>query len=313
MNKLAHFIVRSKAAAYIAALLCVIAWAIHSTECGGIDAYDCLGLLLCLIMGYLSVKAGRELLFNDMKSVLPATLFFMGCAIAPRIIPQGIDGVHFILFLLACYVLLQTYRDRSAMGNYFLVFVLVGIQCLLAPPFLLTLPWLVLCGTFMESLHGRTLLAALWGLLFPYWVVLCVLFLTDRMYLVAPYLGRIFPMPFVGCGVPDSLQLWALLIWVLLLAFPGSVSIVLDRTMKIQSSAGLRLLIFSLVILLVSIGLSPDVWSALTSCVLLLASLIGSVLFVRNGTRATNICLVAMFFGWLLFFGYTLWSNFMTH
>lgn len=313
MNKLAHFIVRSKAAAYIAALLCVVAWAIHSTECGGIDAYDCLGLLLCLVMGYLSVKVGRELSFNDMRSALPATLFFMGCAIAPQTIPLPADGVHFLLFSLACYVLLHTYRDRNAMGSYFLAFALVGVQCLLAPPLLLTLPWLVLCGAFMESLHGRTLLAALWGLLLPYWVTLCVLFLTDRMELVALYLGQLLPVSSIGNAFPDTLQLWAQLLWVLLLALPGSVSIVLDRTMKIRGSAGLRLLIVSLVVLSVTIGLFPEVRQTLSSCILLLASLVGSVLFARNDTRVTNIYLVALLFVWLLFLGYTVWNNFMTY
>ena len=98
---------------------------------------------------------------------------------------------HFILFTIACYILLRTYRSRSAMGSYFLAFALVGSQCLMAPSLLLTLPWLVLCGVFMESLHVRTFLAALWGLLCPFWIVCGVLFLTDRVGDIATYFGHI--------------------------------------------------------------------------------------------------------------------------
>lgn len=306
MNKIAHFIVHSKAAAYIAALLCMGAWALRAVwQGGGADTYGWLGLLLCIVVGYLSVKVGRELLLNDVKSVLPATLFFMGCTLQPQIMPAGIEGLHLLLFPLACYALLRTYRDRSAMGLYFLAFVFVGVECLLMPPLLLTLPWLVLCGAFMESLHGRTFFAALWGLLFPYWVVGCVLFLTDRVELIGPYFSRILPPLLDGYLISGTPQLWAQLLWTLLLVLPGSLSIVIDHTMKLQSSAGLRLLIVSLVLLLITVGLFPVMYQALAPCVLLYASLIGTAFFTRNMTRAKNIFLVAVLLAWIIFLGYT--------
>lgn len=306
MNKLAHFIVHSKAAAYIAALLCVVAWVIRLVEQGGgADVYACLGLLLCIVVGYLSVKVSRELSFNEAKNTLPATLFFMGCAIAPQMIPVSEDAAHIVLFPLACYALLRTYRDRSAMGRYFLAFALVGIECMLIPSLLLTLPFLVLCGALMDSLHKRTLLAALWGLLCPYWVVGSFLFLTDRMGLVGAYFGQILSPLFCGRPVLDSFQLWAQFLWMLLLALPGSAAILLDHTMRLQSSAGFRLFIISLVVLLVTVALFPMTYPALFPCGLLYASLIGSIFFVRNMTRAKNIYLVVLLLVWSLILGYT--------
>lgn len=303
MNKLARFIIHSKAAAYIAALLCIAAWIVHVMEQGGgVDVADCLGLLLCIIVGWLSVKVGRELSFGDAKSGLPATLFFMGCALAPQIIPAGEDAVH-LLLPAACYILLRTYRDRGAMGRYFLAFALVGVECMLAPTLLLALPWLVLCGAFMESLHGRTFFAALWGLLLPYWVAGSVLFLVDRTDLIACWLGEILPS-LSAAPVLDSPQLWAVLLWTLLLAVPGSVTIVLDRTMRQQASAGFRMLIASLVLLLTAVVLYPRFFPMLMSSVLLFASLIGSTFFVRNGTSGKNIYLVVLLFVWLLALGY---------
>ena len=304
MNKLARFIIHSKAAAYIAALLCIAAWGVHVMEQGGgVDVADCLGLLLCIIVGWLSVKVGRELSFGDAKSGLPATLFFMGCALAPQIIPAGEDAVH-LLLPVACYILLRTYRDRGAMGRYFLAFALVGVECMPAPTLLLALPWLVLCGAFMESLHGRTLFAALWGLLLPYWVVGSVLFLLDRTDLIVRWYGELLSS-LSAASVLDSPRLWAALLWTLLLAVPGSVTIVLDRTMRHQSGAGFRMLIASLVLLMAAIVLYPRFLPMLMPCVLLFASLIGSHFFARNGTRVKNIYLVVLLFACLLTLGYT--------
>ena len=70
MNKIAHFIIHSKAAAYIAALLYIVVWCSRSVQVGGIGFSDCLGLLLSLVMGYLSVRVAREFSLNDIKNVL---------------------------------------------------------------------------------------------------------------------------------------------------------------------------------------------------------------------------------------------------
>lgn len=305
MKKIVHFIVHSKAAAYIAALLCIAAWVMHAVEWGGgIGAADSLGLMLCILVGWLSVKVERELSFGDVKSGLSATLFFMACTIAPQLVPVGVDAVHLVLLPAACYILLRTYRDRNAMGRYFLAFALVGVECLLAPSLLLTLPCLVLCGAFMESLHGRTFFAALWGLLLPYWVAGSVLFLVDRTDLITHWCGEILPSVPVA-PVLDGPLLWAQLLWALLLAVPGSVTIILDRTMRQQASAGFRMLIALLVLLLITLCLFPKFYSALFPSVLLYVSLLGSIFFARNVTRAKNIYLVVLLFAWLLTLGYT--------
>lgn len=313
MNKIAHFIVHSKAAAYIAALLYIAMWCSQSVLAGGITVSGSIGLLISLVVGYLSVRVAREYSFNDAKNALPATLFFMGCAIAPQVSPARGDSMHFILFITTCYILLRTYRCRSAMGSYFLAFALVGAQCLMAPSLLLTLPWLVLCGVIMESLHVRTFFASLWGLLLPYWVVVGALFLTDKVGLIAPFFDKILPSEFGLSSVLNVPQLWWQHLWMFLLALPGSMIILFNRTMKLQTSAGFRLLIFSLVVLLIAIWLFPVCYSALFPCVLLYSSLIGTFLFASNGGRVKNIYLTMLLILWLFSLGLHVWSNYMIH
>ena len=311
LNKLVHFIVHSKAAAYIAALLYIGVWCRQSVSTGGISLLGCLGLLLSLVMGYLSVRVAREYSFNNGKNALPATFFFMGCAIAPQVNPARGDGLYFILLAVAVYILLRTYRSRSAMGGYFLAFALVGVLCLMAPSLLLTLPWLILCGAFMESLHMRTFFAALWGLLFPYWMVVGLLFLTDRIGLISTCFAQLLPSEVGLSGALASPQQWMQLLWISLLALPGSVMILFNRTMRLQASAGYRVLITSLVILFITICIFPTCYSALFPCVLLLSSLIGTHLFVGNGGRAKNIYLIVLLILLLLILGQDVWSNYM--
>ena len=309
MRKLAHFIIYSKAATYIAALLCVGIWVLHLIE-EGWDAHNYFTLQIWLFAGYLSMKIRRELSYNEARSSLPITLFFMGCSMAPQM-GLGWSGVlHFVLFSTACYALLRTYRNRNAMGCYFLAASLIGVQCLMEPPLLLTLPWIMLCGAFMESLHGRTLLASLWGLLLPYWMTLGVLFLTDRLALIAPYIEQILPA--TSLMQLSSSQLWIQLLWVLLLALPGSVLVLLNRTMRIQANAGYRLFMLALVVLLVTIVTFPMCYSLLAPCILLYASLIGATMFVDNENRVRNIYLVTLSAFWLVFLGMYVWNNFLS-
>ena len=307
MKRFIHFITYSKAAPYIAALLCVVSWCIR-VEAKTLTGF--LWLLCSLLVGYLLIKVNREFSLSDSKSLLPTTFYFMGCCMAPDLLAQHGAGVHIILFSLAGYVLLQTYRERYAMGRYFLAFTLIGIQCLLAPPLLLTFPWLVLCGTFMESLSARSFFAALWGLLFPFWVAFGVLFLTDRMEVVAPYFEQVVSAVSTTLPPQPMSHWWNLLLWPLLIVLPGSIGILLNRTMKLQASAGFRLLIGALVVLFVTMWLSSVHYAVLLPCVWLIAALIGSAMFTFSDSRAKNIYLIVLLLIWFSFWGLSLWNNF---
>ena len=295
MKKLIHFITYSKAAAYIAALLCVVSWCVQVEEKTLLGA---LWLLLTLLAGYLLVKVNREFSLSDSKSTLPATLYLMGSSIVPDLFAQHGAGMHVALFSFSCYVLLRTYRERCAMGSYFLAFTLIGIQCLLAPPLLLVLPWLLLCGAFMESLHVRTFFAALWGLLFPYWVVCGMLFLTDRIGIVAPYLRQISSMMSNSLPPLSEFSWWGQFLWTLLIVVPGSIGILLNRAMKLQTSAIFRLLIGAVGVFFVAMWFSTA-YAALLSCVLLIAPLIGSAMFAMGGNRVKDIYLIVLLLVWL--------------
>ena len=100
------------------------------------------------------------------------------------------------------------------------------------------------------------------------------------------------------------------LLWVLLLVLPGSVMVLLDRTMRTQANAGYRLLMLTLVVLLITVVVSPAYYSMLSPCILLYASLIGATMFVGSEGRARNIYLVTLLVFWLAFLGLNVWNSY---
>ena len=304
MNKFAHFIVHGKAATYIAALLCIIVCFVQMVRDGAGYLQGILALLAYLLAGLLLVRTGRELSLNGGKSTFVATLYYLGCTIAPRLSVDSSEGLAFLLLPAALYVLLKTYRHRFSMGLYFLAFVLVGVACMLVPQLLWAMPLLVLCGIFMESLHVRTLLAALWGLLCPYWVMAGVLFLTDRIGEVPLYLQSL-ASPLAASrtlwGQPLVQGQW---LWMLLLVVPAGVKIWFDHTLRAQANASFRFITIAFVVMFVASLAIPGVCLALSPCLLLLASLIGFVQFMDTTRRGWNIYLIILLLLWVLLGGY---------
>jgi hypothetical protein len=304
MNKLAHFIVHGKAATYIAALLCIVVGIVQMVRDGVGYLQGSLVLLAYLLAGLLLVRTGRELSLNGGKSSFAATLYYLGCAIAPRLSVDSSEGMAFLLLPVALYILLKTYRHRFSMGLYFLAFVLVGVACMLVPPLLWAMPLLVLCGLFMESLNGRTLLAALWGLLCPYWVMVGVLFLTDRIGEVPLYLQSL------SSPMAASRELWnqplvqGQWVWMLLLIVPTSAMVWFNHAMRLQANASFRFIATAFVVMTIAALAIPGTCLALSPSLLLLGSLMGSVQFMDTTRRGWNIYLFFLLLLWVFLGGY---------
>ena len=160
MQKLVRFMTYSKAASYVAASLCVVSWCLLTTE----RLVPLVGhLLLILMAGYLLVRTNRVFSLSDTKSTLPATLFYLGCALAPDLLSSRGTALHLVLLATAFHLLLRTHRSRHAMGRYFVAFTLIGLQCMLTPPLLLLMPWLVVCALLLTLgiMRSRPLLTNL--------------------------------------------------------------------------------------------------------------------------------------------------------
>ena len=324
MPKLSHFIIYSRVATLIATLLCMGIWiyTIVQGHTGGPLTY--LNLLLYLIFGMLIGNTGERTDTSSRKPTLGATLFFMSCALNPQFAPWQESTLCLMLIGTAYHIIAGTYRSRTAMGSYFAAFCMIGIATLYAPQLLYLTPLLILCCGFMQSLHLRTLLAALFGLLAPYWTAFCILFLTDSTHLIQPFVEELTTLashtsqplhiPISG-GHTLAIPMMAVqCVWTLLLALPAIVHHIVAGTTKVKFRAARYVQLGSLGTLLIGTLLLPSLYATLYPVVVALTASISYGFFATdNRSRGQNIWLITLFIIWLLILSLYVWNSFIIY
>lgn len=283
----------------------------------GVSSY--MNLLLYLAFGILIGRYGAPATGNR-KVTLPATLFFMNCAINPQLSPWQEGTLYLLLIAGAYHILLDTYRNPTAMGSYFNAFCLIGIASLHSPQLLYLVPVLILCSGFMQSLHMRTVLASLFGVLTPYWTAFSVLFLTDRTHLIAPFVDKLTTntpqataLLHLPLGEGNTLAIpmpIVQLAWTLLLVLPAIVHHILSTTSKVRTRANHYLQIGYMGTLLTATILLPSLYTALQPVVVALASIVGYDFFIAE-KKSRNIWFIALLVIWLLILGLYVWNSFL--
>lgn len=323
MRKLSHFIISSWAATAVAALLCMRIWtySIVQDGTGGVLSY--LNLLLYLIFGVLiGHHNGERQTYRSSKVTLPATLFFMSCAISPQLASWQEGTIYLVLITLAYHIISDTYRNQIAMGSYFAAFCLIGMISLQSPQLLYLVPALILCCSFMQSLHLRTILASLLGVLTPYWTAFCILYLTRKTHLIQTFTNELtastalpsmhlhIPM---GGGEHLSVPMIAVqLVWTLLLILPAIAHHVLSTTSAVRVRANRYMQISCMATLLVATHLLPSLYDVLQPTIAALAAILGYGFFATE-KRSRNIRPIILLVIWMLLLGLYVWNNFLTY
>ena len=324
MKKLAQFIIHSKAAPIIAALLCICMWGyIHAQDDihGWSAALSYLQLLTYAVAGFAFIKVNAKFDFNSKHSTLPITMLFMGCAINP--LQAWKPGMPLlILMLTAIGIVLHTYRKKQSMGGYFTAFALLGVGSLYVPQLLYLMPALLLCCRLMQSLHLRAMAAALLGLLLPYWIAFCILFLTDNTQHIYPFVESLthraaysptqLTISLGGAGTITLPTMGLQLLWSMLLIVPAAVTLLYSVNVRVQTRAALFLQCTMVLVLIVAALIIPSLYEPLQPTIMLLSSIIGSTLFIDKKSRGQNIWLVILLVLWLLMAALYPWSNFST-
>ena len=279
-------------------------------------------LFAMALVGYAFIRINAKFDFNSKHSTFPITLLFMGCAINPQLALCK-DGILTLLLTTAAIgIVLYTYRKRHAMGSYFMAFALMGVASLFVPQMLYLIPVLLLCCQFMQSLHLRSALAALLGVLLPYWTAFCVLFLTDNMQraqtFVEALMTKVSPMVpqlFLPLGESNTMVLSTMsiqLLWSMLLIAPAAVSLLYTVSLRVQTRAAMFLQCTIAITLIIASLILPSLYEPLRPTIILLSAIIGSTLFIGHCSRGQNIWLVILLLLWLLIASLYLWNSFST-
>ena len=323
MKKIAQYIVHSKAANIVAALLCIYMWlssASRHTEEGYI-VLTILHFLLYTLAGLQLMRVNSRLSFDSQKSSFPLTFFFMCCAISPQL-ETWFPCTTLLLITAAISFITHTYRDNQAMGSYFAAFSLISMGSLYTPQLVYLMPVLLMCCGTMQSLHLRSALAGLLGMLFPYWTSFCVLFLTDNTQrmelfveaLTAKSTHELVPLTLpMGDGNTLTLPTIAVqTVWTLLLVLPAITNLLLTVKSKMQARASQLLQITFTIALIAASLILPSLYKVLQPIIALLAASIGSTLFTGTPSRGKNIWFIVLLLLWGLIASLCLWNSFST-
>ena len=321
MKRVLGLIMHSKAATIVAALLCISMWWLSldsqpSLLPSGIAAiaYSALGIYL--------MRINKRTAFNiPCNSPLAGTLFLMGCVLVPQMATSLMPMTQLILLASACSLLLHTYRVNDAMGSYFIAFVLVGAASLISPTLLFVAPLLLVCCPLLKSLHIRTILASLLGLLLPYWVIVCVLFLTDTPIPVDTFVeGLLSPTssaPHKDLLLVNGYKLSFAaiqMLWLLLLTIPSIIATFFSRSiLKARTQSSLYFLTTTMLLALVFIAIFPALYTTMIPLLLLANAISGSAFFVDRNNMGSRIYFLIMMIVWLLMIALSVWNIFTTY
>lgn len=321
MKKIVDFIVYNKAATYVAALFCIALWGVslNTTSSLLIPYVTC---TVYLVAGFFLMRTNERIVYSTAdKTSLTGTLFLMSCALAPSLATSITVMSHFILLSSALSLLLRTYRQPDSMGIYFTAFVLVGIISLTYPTILFVTPLLLICCLLLQSLHIRTILASIFGLLLPYWGAICVLFITEKSFPIDAYVEHLLsptivlqqePITFInGYTFPAEAPQ---ILWFFLLIMPGISATFFSRiTLKARTQASLYFLTTAVLLMLALIAIFPAFYTTMLPLLYLAASISSTVFFINGSHRWSRTYLIVITAAWLLMTIISIWNNCPTY
>lgn len=329
MNKIVHFIVHNKVATLVAALLCACLWFINLSTGDVVTIPSCvpiaslsptlqliIAIVSYLMLGLLLIRTNERIAFNiPKKATLAGTLFFMSSALVPYLAANITSTVHLVLLSTASYMLLCSYRQHEAMGYYFLSFALVGAASLVSPSMLFVAPLLLICCSLLQSLHIRTILASIFGLLLPYWIVVCGLFLTDTPLPTEAFVNALIPP---ATAQPDiAIYGYTLsakipqLAWLILLIVPSIIVTFFSRSaLKARTQSSLYFLTTAILLMLACIIIVPGFYPAISPLLFLALSISASCHFISNHHHAAKVYLIVLMIAWLFIATLSIWSSF---
>ena len=316
MKKIVGFIIHSKAATIVAALLCISMWWL-SLESQSSLLTSSIATLFYPVLGFYLMRINKRIAFNiPGNSPLAGTLFLMSCALLPQMATDLTPIVHLILFVSACSLLLHTYRRNDAMGTYFIAFALAGVASLITPTILFVAPLLLICCSFLKSLHIRTALASLLGLLLPYWIGVCTLFLTDTPIpvdtfadtLLSPTSSTPYKELFLANGYKLPFVVIQML-WLLLLTAPSIIATFFSRSiLKARTQSSLYFLTTIMLLTLVFVAIFPALYTTLMPLLILANAISGVTFFSGRTNMGSRVYLFIMLIVWILMIALSVWN-----
>lgn len=186
----------------------------------GMGGQAAVSIVLFLLDVYLLYRIISEFGFYNVRTSFAPGLFIALIGGSWFLMPLHSGNICLSIMMLAIYVLLSTYQMHHAITEYVTGYALLGLITILSPKWMLLVPVFIIGCGLIQSLTPRTFMAAIIGLVIPYWIGGGLLFLFDEMdHFLIPFIQLAEFCP-IRYGALSPHQITALIL-LLFLAIPS--------------------------------------------------------------------------------------------
>lgn len=265
------------------------------------------GYALHLLTGYLLIGLNNTYAIIRTRASAQTSIYLLLMAACPFLQPLQAGQGAVLAFIAALYFLFHSYHRPHPATDLFYAFFFLTIGALTVPKLVCLAPLLWVGAYTFRSLTPRSFMASLLGIGLPLWFLWAHAYFHDQPEVfLAPMkeLERFVPVA-EGTG-PEQ---WAAIAYVGLLYLAGAGhGLLAGDEDNLRTRAYLRFILLLGLCLMLLLALQPrpamQLFPVAASC----TSILSAHLFIRNGTRLSNLFFIAALALWGLLTAYELWT-----
>lgn len=267
--------------------------------------------LICLIIhfavGYMLILMNNAFGLIRVRASVQTSFYLLFIAACPAIQYLNAGNLATPAFVIAIYLLFDSYQAIKPSQQLFHAFLFVGLGSLVFPQITLLSPILLIGAFNFHALSLRSFFAAVIGWCLPYWFLFGHAFFYDDMDLFyQPFrdLASFSPIDF------DQLPTWeiATLGFVFLLFLVSSIHCLAQGYLdKIRTRVHLRFLILLCLCIFIFIALQPIHSTTLLPLLLAGISILTCHMFVLTKSKITNVFFILSCTALFFLFCFNIW------
>lgn len=268
-----------------------------------------ISLVLYATIGYFLIELNNAFAIIRMRASVQTSIYFLLIACCPMMHDLYAGDIASAAYLVSLFLLFKAYQRSAPMSMLFYSFLFIGIGSLFLPQLMLFIPVFWIGAYNLQALTIRSFFASIIGWSVPYWFLLGHSYFYNEMNLF--YQPFIELSTFHPVNLFQDVPLWEIVTfcYLFVLYLVSSIHcLVSSYDDKIQTRAYLHFLIFANFCFFIYILLQPMFALQLFPILLIGISILVGHLFVLTNSRASNVFFISTLLGFILLFGFNIWT-----
>jgi len=273
---------------------------------------EVINMLLFAATGYLLIELNTTFSLIRVRTTLHVSIYWIATSVCIFLHPFNASSFIPLLFTASLFFFLNSYEHTNPAPSIFSSALFLSAASILFPYIIYYAPLLILSMISFRCMNVKSILAALIGLITPYWFFFAYTFLTDNtdiFFLPFAEITKISPMDFSKVGLGEIVTS----IVILSLSFICSIyyisSSYLDR---IRSRASLTFIILIELWGIVLWLLYPSTTVGIMQIQILCYSLLAGHFFAVTKNRFSNIFLIITIICFIFLAVFNIWTQFFS-